>query len=186
METWHIGANDRDFLGWLTTIAYLAAAGLCGWCGTQKKHKGEEIDRLRQCVWWLFAVIVLFLGINKQLDLQTPLIADARNMAKEEGWYQERRMVQWIAIGATVVCGVALLGWLAWRVRSAWREFRWAFAGLALLLAFVAVRAAPVTLDDALHIRRRLPGKRHLLELAGIACVGAAAGAKLRKRVARE
>jgi hypothetical protein len=182
ISNWHLGANDPDFLSWLTTVAYLATAGLCVWRGVRERGAPGAYGRLIGWLWLALALAMLLLGINKQLDLQTPLLAVSRKLALAEGWYRWRRAVQWVVIGAGLAGGFAVLAWL-WRhgVHAMDRSLRLALLGLVLLLLFVAVRAAPVRVDQALGIRHPLPGKRHLLELGGIACI-AVAGTRRRDR----
>ena len=58
-------------------------------------------------VFWLtLALLLLFLGINKQLDLQTLLNDIGRRKARAEGWYGNRRYYQTMFIAAVTVLGV--------------------------------------------------------------------------------
>lgn len=177
MQNWHLGANDPDVLGWLTTVAYLGTSVLCAWRGSRERLGAGEHGATLGLIWLAFAAVALAMGINKQLDLQTPFLAVSRELAREEGWYSVRRTVQWIVIGGGLVGGLWMLTWLWRRGREAggW-SLRLALFGLTLLLVFVAVRAAPVHADEVLNVRHPVPGKRHVIELAAIACVGIAAG----------
>jgi hypothetical protein len=180
-EHWVFGANDNDWVGWGTTAAYLVSVFLCffsGRLGGRAPHDGARSER---GFWWCLGTVVLLLGINKQLDLQTLLIDLGRETAKSEGWYGQRRVVQWLFIAAFGMVGFGALLWLGRRSRQLWREYVLALCGIAILLLFVMIRAAPVHADRVLNVKHPIPGKRHLLELAGIVCVGISAGTYMRK-----
>jgi hypothetical protein len=40
--------------------------------------------------WWVLALITLFLGINKETELQTLLVRVGRSVAIHYGWYDVR------------------------------------------------------------------------------------------------
>lgn len=46
-----------------------------------------------QKLWLLIALMFIFLGINKQLDLQSALTEAGRILAIKQGWYAARRIV---------------------------------------------------------------------------------------------
>lgn len=94
---------------------------------------------------------MLLLGINKQLDLQTPFIALGKSLAMTEGWYAQRRGAQWIFIACLGGLGLALLTWTAWVFRHAWRQYGLLLFGLLVLIVFVLLRAAPGRVSDVLH-----------------------------------
>ncbi len=122
------------------------------------------------------------LGVNKQLDLQSALTAFGRCVAKAQGWYESRRAVQAAIVAGLVLvatgAGLALLRWLA-PVR---RQTRMAAAGLALIAAFVLVRAVGFHHVDAL-IGWRLGTARMnwVLELGGITLFAIGAAVALRR-----
>ena len=84
---WHFGIGDPTPIGWFTVFAYLAATIACArvWA------VDRQADRIRQpaspVFWMVLTILLLFLGINKQLDLQTLLNDVGRRMAKADGWY---------------------------------------------------------------------------------------------------
>lgn len=97
------------------------------------------------------ALMLLFLCLNKQLDLHTHLTDFFRQMAHRQGWYQQRRPIQaaFIIIGAVITLGVG-----AYLVRftiSAGVGVRVTTVGLVLLATYIVLRAASFHhLDSAL------------------------------------
>src|SRR5262249_10354422 len=104
---WHPGIGDPTFVGWLTVIAYFVAAVLCVW-----RTLREKFSSSRQIFWGILSVMMVLLGINKQLDLQTWLTITGRNLAQTEGWYERRRAFQFwfiLAVGTSGLLGFAAL-----------------------------------------------------------------------------
>lgn len=164
-------SHDAGTLPWLAVTGYVMAAGLC-WL--QRGPTSESRERL---FWLLSALFLLGLGINKQLDLQTALTALGRQLARDGGWYGERRTFQTAVIfaGLLLAPGVAIA--LAWLTRGMRARVLVTLAGLGLLGAFVILRAASF---HHLDVAMRTPVfglKLHtVLELAGIAVVTIGAG----------
>ena len=156
---WSPGIGDPTWIGWLITVAYFAAAWLC--------FASFRRDRL----WFVIGLAVVLLGFNKQLDLQTLLTQIGKQMANQEGWYDQRRQLQ--AVFGAVFVGLSAAG--AVKIFFAARRQRWplrlALVGTLVLIAFVMMRVATFDLDlpnigDSINA---------LVELAGIACVSGGA-----------
>ena len=132
--------------------------------------------------WLLAMLLILALGLNKLLDLQTELTALGRRMARTEGWFEARRQVQAVFIAglALLVAGAATLG--AFWVRRLGPPVWLALAGLVGLSGFVLLRAISFHHVDSL-LRLPLFGTRAWvsLELAGIAIVAIGAALALRR-----
>ena len=132
---WTPKIGDPEITGWLTVLSYV----ICLWLALmvlRRRAKGGVRGR-----WLSIAALMAFLGLNKQLDLQTALTATGRCMAQAQGWYDQRYLVQ-LAFIAGLVLGVALaLIWAAKTLRGAMRRNGLALFGLAVLCGFVLVRA---------------------------------------------
>jgi hypothetical protein len=169
---WRPGIGDPTVLGWATVIAYLAAFLACWSAAAGEKRKRRRGEPCTPFWSWL-ALILLFLGVNKQLDLQSALTALGRHLAREQGWYDRRQefQVRFIIIVAGI--GLAALGWFAWMVRQASRGQLLALMGLVFLITFVLIRASSFHHVDLL-LGVRLAGLKAnwILELGGIGCVG--------------
>jgi hypothetical protein len=105
----------------------------------------------------MLAVLMLFLAINKQLDLQSAGTAVARCMAEAQGWYGARRDVQVTVILSLAAAAVAFGLICLWLLRSALARNGAAVAGLAFVLGFVLIRAV---------------GFHHMDRLIGVSLLG--------------
>lgn len=137
---WGPGIGDPDFDGWLGVALYGLAALMAVLLIRRDRFPGNW--RLRSRVLWgLVAMLMAFLALNKQLDLQTLLIAGGRCVARANGWYEDRRLLQRDFIIALAVW-IVLSGWLMiWLLRGAVHRNRLLLSGLGVVLAFVLVRA---------------------------------------------
>jgi hypothetical protein len=174
---WHPGAHDRSLLGWLISAAYLAAALIC--VRAFVRARGRADQPLAQ-VWAGLSAVLLLLGANKQLDLQTYLIhVLGRGVAMSYGFYPYRRVIQFgfmvALLAATSASMAAAFYWLKPYLARIWL----AGLGVGLLAAFVLARAAFFN-----HVGGDRPAHAlfwHIaFELTGIACIGANAYRDLR------
>jgi hypothetical protein len=162
---WTPGIGDPTIYGWVTVVAYGVGALCCYWAAT---HSASRERRF----WLLLTVIMAFLCINKQLDLQTLFTDAGRVEAKLHGWYDQRRKYQLLfIILLTVASTIAVLGLLR-RMRRASTPVKGATIGLAVLLVFVLVRASSFNkVDWFIHLRLAGLRANHLMELGGIIVV---------------
>lgn len=170
---WQSAIEAADMADWVTVAAYLAAAGLSARAAGHART--EEAPR-EIAFWRLTALLLVFLGINELLDLQTLLTSAGRAYAKEEGWYEQRRAVQLVFVvvlaAVAAIVGAATL----WLTRRTHFTVRLALIGLVFIGLFVLLRAASFHhLNDILG---RGPPDFNLgsvQEMAGIVVVAAAA-----------
>jgi len=162
---WRPGIGDPTWMGWLTVAAYFLTAVLCGACWFS--------SRRRSGVWLFLCVVLTFLGINKQLDLQSWFTEFGRQVALENGWYRQRREVQFqfiVALGLMAIAVFIGLGRLIYLDRRG-QHFSYflALIGLGFLACFVVVRAASFHHVD-LFLRWQWAGltMNGVLELSGI------------------
>jgi hypothetical protein len=101
----------------------------------------QQLARER-LLWTTLAALLLLLSINKQLDLQTLLTQIGRDLAKSQGWYEQRRIVQEWFIGGIVFGGMAGLCVIAWLFRGCFWRNALALVGMLILIRFVVIRAA--------------------------------------------
>jgi hypothetical protein len=122
--------------------------------------------------WTAIAALLIFLGINKQLDLQTAFTFMAKDFAKATGWYENRRIVQGIFVALIALGGMLTTGALFWFYRRELKILWPALAGLAFLGSFVVIRAASFHHVD--QVLNAGPGgfrMNWLFELGGIAAI---------------
>jgi len=178
---WQPTIGDPTIMGWFTVFAYAVAALLAGWTAIKVNR-----DRVLQggarvrTVWVLVAILLGFLCVNKQLDLQSLFTDMARAVFKAHGWYGERRAYQeGFVLGAIGLSG-ALAFWFTWKYRSFWRSHTLLVSGLFFLLTFIVLRAISFHhVDQFLGSRVEGVKMNWLLELTGIFLVALAAAREL-------
>lgn len=186
---WRLGIGDPTPIGWFTVVAYLAAAIACGACAVAERRALRRGEPARPALWLVISALLFFLGVNKQLDLQTLLATVGRDLARQQGWYANRRFYQGLFIAGLAVAGLVAMGLLAWLTRGLRRRFLVALVGIVFLFVFVLTRASSFHHVDVL-LASELGGVRWnwILELGGIAivAVGTVVAARDRRRVSRE
>lgn len=177
-QGWAPGWGDKGLWPWVVTLAYLLAAGLCivaGW--VEQRQRRRTGQRLWPACWGVLAAGLVLLAVNKQLDLHTALTYVGRDLARQEGWYESRRLVQAIFTG--LLAGLALvgLGLACWWLRGLWRHYGLALVGITFLALFIIVRAMSIHHVDW-FLTRRLGSfsVNTMLELAGALAIGLSAG----------
>ena len=164
---WSPGIGDPTLGGWATVILYLLTSVSC-WI-LARKLGSADIERR---TWRSISVLFFFLGINKQLDLQTALTEAGRYLAYYQGWYEQRQLIQlaFIALIAVIclICAITLLVWVRDAPVSTWL----ALMGTTLVIGYVLIRAASFHHVDRL-IGRTVLGFRWnwILEMGGIGLV---------------
>ena len=168
IHQWTPQIGDPSVLGWLTVLCYFIASMFC--FGAAGRDPGAA--RL----WRALGLLLVILGLNKQLDFQTLLTQIGRDFARVGDWYDQRREVQRLFVDTIMaVAALSAIG-AVWIFRNQSRAFRVAAAGFALLAAFICIRAASFHHVDA-FLKSTLFGARFngILELGGIGVVAFAA-----------
>jgi hypothetical protein len=167
---WSVGIGDPTVAGWITVGVYFLAAWLSARTRNAPSPEGH---------WWLVvSVLMLGLGINKQLDLQSLLTEIGRDVARAQGWYDERRhavQLDFIAAMLTsgIVAGVALALTVGRRVRN-WA--RLSMVAMCALGVWILIRATSFHHVDEM-LGYRFAGLRYntLLELGPLSLIALAA-----------
>lgn len=134
---WVLGIGDPDPLGWVTVAAYAAAALLAWRNVTAARRTGVPHG-----FWAALMALMVVLGINKQLDLQTWFGQTGRDLSIAQGWWQHRRAVQAVFIALLAAGAIGAVVWARRQWHTLWHEYRAAFVGVCVLLFFIVVRAA--------------------------------------------
>jgi hypothetical protein len=131
----HWFVHDQGPLAWFVVAGYLIAAFLAFRAGSATAGRERGF-------WLATGIVMVLLGINKQLDLQSDLTDFGRAAAHSEGWYGWRRDVQGLFL-LLMALGAAAIAMLLWRwLRDSSHSAKMAAMGLVILLAFIFVRAA--------------------------------------------
>ena len=136
-DAWTIGIGDPTVIGWLTVAIYLLAF-VC----VLRQAKISKVFGANAALWHMLAAFLLFLGLNKQLDLQSLFEQAMRNAAIAHGWYAHRRPAQ---AGFIIILGVGLLITLVSLrlfIANSWRSYKITWIGIVLLCTFILMRAA--------------------------------------------
>lgn len=162
-------------MGWVTVAAYAITFAACVMC-QRRVH-----DAAQRRFWLATALVMLMLGINKQLDLQTWFTEVGRDLAIAHGWYERRRTVQALFIAGLGLLAVAGWAWLSTCLQTLDRHAKSAAFGLLLLCAFVILRAASFHhVDRLIGLRFDVVSLNAALELSGIAWICLSALQRLR------
>lgn len=129
--------GDHTFFGWATVLMYFLASFRTGY-QAKIANKNKESSYF----WLGLTVLLVFLGLNKQLDLQTNLTEWLRATSKAHGWYEQRRGVQLLFISLMGLAIPLMLISLRVFLFNSWRRYKLTWVGIVLLLVFISVRAA--------------------------------------------
>ena len=162
---WRPTIGDPCFMGWFTVGSYFACAIL-----SLIAAFGNRIaDRRSSSFWRMVGLLMILLGINKQLDLQSLFTEIGRQIARAHGWMDQRQIVQFwfiVAFGTAALASFVLFVRIK---RDLFRRFKLAFIGLFFLLCFIVIRAASFHhFETMLGFRLFGAEMNWLLELTGI------------------
>jgi hypothetical protein len=169
---WTPGIGDPTLPGWVTVLAYAAATAL-GYLLRARISAAADSPRAPERRYWGgMALILLFLYVNKQLDLQTAMTEFFRDVAKEQGWYPVRHRFQ-VAFIATVAMAFPVGAEILFTVgRRLPLSAKVAGLGLLAITAFVLIRAVSFHHVDRLLRARVLHLRLNwIFELGGLAVV---------------
>ncbi len=136
---WKPGIGDPSLIGWLAVMGYFITAGLCAWVAVRL---GRGTGGPQRRSWAILALVLVVLGINREMDLQGLLLAWGRSFAYEQGIFENRRALQMIFLGLLAVVALTALFLSYWMNRHHWREQGWMLVGSVFLVTFVLLRAS--------------------------------------------
>ena len=105
--TWQFGAELQDLVGWSTAAAYVLTSIVCArlaFGSSRSAALGQEPG------WWSLSLLMVALGVNKQLNFQTIILHAGRAVAKWGYWYDCRRRLQ-VAFVAGLALAAGVFGW---------------------------------------------------------------------------
>lgn len=135
MQRWSPQIGDPGLTGWLTVLAYAVCAMLA--LAVWRRLKGQR----GRVFWAVLALLLAALAVNKQLDLQSAVTVTGKCLARAQGWYDHRRVLQALFIALVAGGALAMLLGLTVSLRGRLRRNLMAAAGLTLVLSYVVVRA---------------------------------------------
>ena len=178
IEWWNSSILRSDMVDWVTVAAYLFSAVLAFYAAKRAGADGLERERL---FWRAMVGLLVFLGVNELLDLQSLLTILGRDLAKSLGWYEQRRTFQLLLVlgFATIALFAAAYG--IWFTRNMGIAVRTSLIGVVAIGLFAFGRAAHFN-----HVQAFLADGAHsfpfgsIQELIGVFIVGASAFAYVR------
>jgi hypothetical protein len=166
LGNWKPSFHDDFFIGWLITGSYIVCAILAVLIASFHRHLEEKGA---EKFWHAIGLLMVLLGINKQLALQMLLNEMGRQVARAQGWYDQRRIVQFLFVAVFAMAFTATFIWFANKYRDSFRRYRLALCGLFFLLSFVIIRAATFHhIDEIIQYDIHGFTMNWMLELAGI------------------
>lgn len=167
--------GDPTLLGWSTTLAYLIACACCLITWSRLRRPSADANGPRG-LWLALGLLLLFLGFNKELDLQTLLIRGGGRTAQQIGVYGFKRGIELAFFLLVIASTLAMCWWFRSKIKAFARENPLAVAGLGLIALYVIIRFA-----DGMHVEPAALTSPHnaerfgFLELLGNAFVAIAA-----------
>lgn len=177
---WTPQIGDPTATGWLTVVIY-GLGTLLAFLVWRRLPTGQG-----RGFWAVVTLILACLAVNKQLDLQSALTMTGKCLARAQGWYDNRRLVQQAFIACVLLAMVVglLAGFRS--LQGQMRRNAVALTGLAVLCAFVAIRALSFHhFDRLIGMRDHGISVNFLLENSGLALIVLNAAALLRQPARR-
>src|SRR5688572_27417319 len=94
--SWQPEIGDPTWIGWITVVAYGISAWLATRTGRHVRYRAAVPPQDSEALWFAFPALLVFLGLNKQIDLQTLFFQVERQIALAKNWYEHRRLLQFI------------------------------------------------------------------------------------------
>ena len=134
------------------------------------------------------SVGLFFLGLNKQLDLQSWFTAVIKAIAWEKGVYELGRRAQVYFIAGLALVSLVIFVAIAWIFRHVWRHYWLLLLGLLFIARFIVVRAATFYGVSLPQLSQFTGGLRinGILEIAGALVIALAAYLNIRRGQTRE
>jgi hypothetical protein len=161
--------HDQTGFAWFIVVAYFAGA-LAAFAASRSACTNEAR------FWLGVSLLLVLLGFNKELDLQSLLTEVGRTLTQAIGIYEQRRLLQGLFL--LVLAGVAAFAILRLTriLHRSSTPAKTASVGIAVLFAFILLRAASFHhIDEWVTIQVRGLRSGWWLELVGIVVIGLSA-----------
>ena len=145
------GGEDPTAIAWACAVAYVVAGALCVVAGARLRLKPESLPTDRG-IWIALGVVLVLLGLNKQLDLHTLFVHAGRDAARALGFYNYKRQIEGLFfVGVTT--GLGAIVWHQWRRLASFAVAHQAVViGLGLIAIYTITRFATI-----MHLAERWP-----------------------------
>jgi hypothetical protein len=161
--------NDPSGFAWFIVAAYFAGA-LAAFAASR------SASRIEARFWVGVSLLLILLGFNKELDLQSLLTEFGRTLTRAIGIYEQRRLLQGLfllLLGGAATFGILRLTRM---LRRSSVPAKTAAAGIVMLFTFILLRAASFHhIDEWVTVDVRGLRSGWWLELVGIVVIALAA-----------
>ena len=171
---WQPAVGDPTAMGWFIVGCYAVAEWLCVLNYRRRKQLVDPPRQRRLAVYWLaLSLGMLFMGFNKQLDLQVLLHEIGRELARDGGVLGGSRGVKLAFLSGLMFGALIVLAWFITLMKSLGALVLLSSVGFSVLIAYVLARAVSLYVEAMPLGEAVAPGIRvnHLFELAGIALI---------------
>lgn len=138
----------------ITTAIFVSMAIFCMIYGWQSRQRAPVHRGSLQLFYYSQALLLVGLGIDKQVGLLNWLTGYSRLIAMRDGWYYTRRPFQLDLIIGLTIAGLLLLAVACWSFRAILHTHWLSLVGAVGLLTYVAIRAVSFHDVDALLAAR--------------------------------
>jgi len=162
---------------WLRVLAYVVAAGIAFLAGQRELTARVRRPELWPTFWFLTGATLCVMALGRLGNVAEFVSDFGRRQARAEGWYEDRRFLQALAVGAVGFVWFSVVTVAIWRVPERRRRYLPMFVAVFSLLVFAAVRLVSLHHVDTILYRRPVVGVKiaALVELAGVVAGIAAA-----------
>ena len=181
---WSLAIADPTAAGWLIVVAYGVAEYFCVLNYRRRKTLIDQPRQRRLGVYWLaLSLGMLFMGFNKQLDLQALVLEVAHELAREDGWLGLNRGLKLALLAGLMLLTLVALAWFIALMKTLGDRVLISAIGFSVLITYVLLRAVVFYVDQMEGIDVRAPGvvMGRVFESAGIALIIGGAWRNLRR-----
>ncbi len=169
---WSLHVGDPYIMGWIIFGGYIITSVLCLFSGVSKaKLEGYHKNSI---FWFGLSIIMLLLGINKQLDLQVLFIVIGRIIAHSQDWFDIRREVQKIFIIGSATSSFIFIAIIFWFFKKQLLKNIFVLVGVILVFSFVLIRAFSINHIVVIPSQINYIGSiqmGYVIETVGILCI---------------
>ncbi len=147
---WKDKRGDDSFSGWVVTLCYI----FCSLFLLYFLLRLPVVPRGERVFWYVVCAAVVFLAINKQLDLQMLVTDILRTAAREYQVYAVRKPFQIRVVSLFASLGLSFLLLLLYVLRNFHKSLYLAMTGVSCLFSFLVLRLISYHGIDAVFSRK--------------------------------
>lgn len=167
---WINKKGDPSVMGWLITFYYLFVFILSFYL--IKKITPYIKNKKYLWFWYVVTILIILLGINKQLDVQMLFADYARLYAKMSGIFENRKPFQHKIISLLAAIGISIFFILIYNFWHAPKTTWFALIGFSILFTFPLIRLVSLhSIESLLYVSVLSIRVVDILEIIGISIV---------------